>query len=385
VAALRMASFAKYLNEQTDIELDVLCPQWEGNIEKNEEFNVFYTHQINGDVVYSAPNTSVLQRIKFFAKSLLKWDARKSVKPGIFSENCKRKWADLAHRNYHFVLGSYGPADVFHFLYWLKGENPDIIVIADYRDHWSFNRYQDYGWFRPIIRNTERRLLLRFDAVITVSQTIADTLYTNGMTTSRPSVVYNGFSPEIGFDKNSVNPHLIVHTGALYGGKRSCGAYFKWLHQNNLDAVYKHTFIAPEINDRKYLENVISASGVKQVVVLDKLSYQETRIWQQKAAFGLLVLSESGFDEEYLPVKMYEYIGAGIPIVFCGNTEKSEAYRLIKNFGIGDHFSNFDFNHPEKYQFGMKQAQAEFSRERQANSLSEIIGQLCSRSVITEI
>lgn len=355
------------------MELDVLCPQWEGSEAAIAGVKVFYTHTIQGEVMYGPPKTGALNQIKGQVKSVLKWEARKSLKPGLFAGYCRQKWLEIEDNKYDFLIGSYGPADVFHFMGWLRMRCPELILIADYRDHWSFNRYQDYGWLRNSIRKLERNLVGNFNGVVAVSETIAKTLYDNKVTQAMPEVVYNGYTKNNQIEAIASQSGLIVHTGALYGGKRSCTSYFRWLVSSGYDSLFEHVFITPEEPDRTYLKQEIARTRVRNVIVLSKLSYAETLQWQHKAAFGLLILSDEGFDEEYLPVKMFEYIGSGKPVIFCGNTQKSEAYRLLQQFGVGDHYSVFHFDTPVRYKTGLIDAGRVFDREKQADRLAIII------------
>lgn len=374
VAGLRMRSLVEYLNIHENIRLEVICPEREG-VNDLKEF-CHYSHKQPNNVYYShkTSNESLFQKLKsWILYDIIKIQIYLNIKRGEFFSKALEKLNDIDVDAYDFIICSHGPIDAFKVGSVIKDKYPDIKLIVDYRDHISYNPLHSYGIWSKLYLDFEKQILRKADLVVGVSKRLVLKLKNEIDFQASTQVVYNGYfaSDQIFTAVNDTNIRPIIsHTGALYGGKRSCDSFFKY-YKENLEQDYQLQFAVLDFEDQKYLESCEKKYNLSDIKIISKLNHESSLELIRNSKYCLLALSESGIDEEYLPVKMYEYIQYEKPIIFCGNKNKSEAYELLRDYNCGDHFEDFAFDEKTEYEFSL--AQEVFRRDTQANSLADAI------------
>ncbi len=210
--------------------------------------------------------------------------------------------------------------------------------VAELRDLWTENPYYDHpSWRRRIEQKLEAWVLRSAAAVVTVSEPLADSLREAHQ---RPTfVIRNGFDPE---DYQSARPVEgvmdpqclnIVYTGLIYYRRRDPSVLFRALSQMGADArrVRVHFFgrLLPEV---KVLADQVGVGDL--VKVHGAVSFQESNGVQMAADVLLLLMWNDPVEYGVLPGKLFEYVGAGRPILASGYTD-GVAAQLIRDKGLG--------------------------------------------------
>jgi glycosyltransferase involved in cell wall biosynthesis len=191
--------------------------------------------------------------------------------------------------------------------------------VGELRDLWSGHHYRElHGWQRYIDLRLERRVLDSATGLVTVSQPWADTLARQFTPPVR--VVVNGFEPEhtapagSGGDRNVLR---VVYLGWLYGGKRDPSAFFAALRTLRGSGRQVRAEFYGE--DAELAGRMVEASGVGDLVsVLGPVAHDESLVIQASADVLLLLMYNAPGEEGVLPGKLFEYMGAGRPILAVG-------------------------------------------------------------------
>lgn len=369
-ASHRTGAFIEAFNKSDEFSLDVMCPEREGDT--IEKVNYLYTHKESSEVRYShyRQTNSLLQKIKtWLIYDFLKLQFLFELKGGRFYTEGKKVLENVEENKYDFVLCSYGPLDVFLLAEQIKINWPNTPIILDYRDHMTFNPMRNLGIWTALFYRKEKRILKSATFIIGVSQKLVYKLKNKFNIEQSTHVIYNGFSMK-NQPKEIKNGDYIVHSGALYGGRRSCDSFIEFFTKK-VNSSLKLVFAVFNEEDKIYIEKC-AAKYSADIKIKEKLSHQASLDLIANARYCLLALSEDGSDEEYLPIKMYEYIQFEKPIIFCGNENHSEAFEIITKYNIGGHFKKFDFESGSSKESFIKPKQV-FDRSYQNELLIRLI------------
>ena len=352
--------------------LDVLCPKREGK--PIEGVRHIYTHREGSKVDYShyQTNLSWFQQLKnWIIYDVLKLQFWFELKGGEFYKHGLKKISHMNMDQYDFVICSYGPFDVFRLGFEVKSRHPKINLILDYRDQLSLNPMRHLGFWKFFYALKEQNIINQASLIIGVSNNLVAALRKRFEIKCPTEVIYNGFDPDTPLlEKKSIVKKYIVHSGALYGGKRSCDEFLEY-YQKELSDEFDLKFAIFNQEDLVYLKGLKAKYNLLNLEIKENLTYAESLELIFNSEFALLVLSKDGIDKEYLPVKMFEYIKFAKPIIFCGNKNRSEAYELINANNVGDLYNEFNFESSYKYNFD--QSQLKFNRKLQSKKLENSI------------
>jgi len=194
--------------------------------------------------------------------------------------------------------------------------------VADLRDLWSDDRFSTApGWRRRIDRRHEQRTLGKADALVTVSEPLAEELRI-----LHPDVpthtVLNGFDPDL---VNSGEPlpdvFTITHTGTYHQGRRDPALLFEAagnLIRRGLlprDRFRIRLFVKHE----PWLLLMADRHGVADIVEAVPWGFFEDAIRAQRRSHVLLLLHWGGPREAgVVTAKVFEYLAARRPILVLG-------------------------------------------------------------------
>jgi glycosyltransferase involved in cell wall biosynthesis len=220
--------------------------------------------------------------------------------------------------------------------------------VADYRDLWSLNtRNRSSELIKALARRKELEVVKSADMFTTVSDELAQTLAQ--LVRKQPAVIFNGF--DIALDPALYQRPLkikngclhVVYTGRIYSGKRNPAALVRAIEK---------------LIDEKAIrmdEVCIDFYGVNTHVIdegLQPLKYPEiiihhghvprSRALELQQSADLLLLLESGDEDSkgFLTGKIFEYIGAGRPIISIGSKPDSAIARVLNETQCGSCYEN---------------------------------------------
>jgi glycosyltransferase involved in cell wall biosynthesis len=285
-----------------------------------------------------------LKKLKSFISTVSGWEY-----------DVRSNWTGVADRmieelgtNFDAVVSTYGPDSAHKIASKFKKSNPSIFWVADYRDLWSQNsRKKDSYFLKMLMRRSELKVVGQADLYTTVSEELAETL--KRLVHKDPEVIFNGFDIDLDpviFKRplNIKNGCLhIIYTGRIYPGKRNPVPLIKAIESlidNNLiksnevkiDFYGGNTQVVDEeIGNLKYPEIIEHHGHVPRSKALEL---------QQSA--DLLLLLESGDEDSkgFLTGKIFEYIGAGRPIISIGSTSDSAIARVLNETRCGVCYEN---------------------------------------------
>lgn len=235
-----------------------------------------------------------------------------------------------------------------------------------------------------VLSKLERRIYQRAQAVVTVTEAVRNDIQTE--TGVEADVVRNGFDETkfVPIDKPSlkITPVRIVRHGTF--GRFFDSETFVKIVQYCQDRALEHEFVLigygqPLDEIRKLdLPNVTIYPAMSQVEISDIL---------KSCDIGLSLMPSDNSALEMFPVKIYEYVGCGLPVIAL---PIGVAGTEIIDYGFGTAFHNEDWEDAaqwltdfigsaemrDKYRSDVHRRREVYSRQAQSAYFAEIIGAL---------
>ncbi|MGB6241452.1 MAG: glycosyltransferase [Castellaniella sp.] len=216
------------------------------------------------------------------------------------------------------------------------GRRYQIPWVGELRDLWTDNPYAHH---RALSRWLERRTLRTAAALVTVSEPLAKVL--SDKYQSPCHVIMNGFDAE-DFAKSapraaaSALEHRrlrVVYTGQLYAGRRDPTVLFQALAlDRTLMSQVDVDFYGPNL---AWVADRAAEYGVQDAVhVHEPVARVDAIRAQQQADVLLLLTWDDPREQGVLTGKLFEYIGAGRPILVVGHVN-GDAASLVRREGFG--------------------------------------------------
>lgn len=241
-----------------------------------------------------------------------------------------------------------GPAHSVH-LVGLALRRRGIPWIAEFRDGWTFDQpARDFPLRlqRQLDASLERRVVTGADALVAVTQPIADDL---SRRFDRPvTVLTNGFDPDEvtdGGDNGLLDPKRfsVVHTGRMAYAGRSPVPLLEALRALKRDhprvAEKLEVVLAGPLSAEE--EPLVRAADLSDTVRAVGTLDRPHTLQLQQAADALVVLAE-GSSRRVATGKLFEYLATDAPILVLG--DDSEAARIVVETGAGFATSGSDPN-----------------------------------------
>lgn len=204
---------------------------------------------------------------------------------------------------------------------------------ADFRDLWTQNHDYPYGFIRKHFESKlELRTLENVDAMTSVSVGFAEK---QRLFHKKPVVVItNGFDPENLNDSPAdlTEKFTITYTGTIYTGKQDPGKFLEALENLILRGAIRSNDIEVRFYGRR--QNWLTASIDKHNltdVVRQFGTISRNESWQKQRESHLLLLLnwEDSQEKGVYPLKLYEYLAAGRPILASGGFAGDEIEKLL--------------------------------------------------------
>ena len=230
----------------------------------------------------------------------------------------------LEQRRFAAIFSSFGPPSS-HIVAARLQARSGLPWIADYRDLWSANhwdrRIRPFSWIESRL---ERRVLKRAAGFTTVGPDWARRLESLH---GRPAeVVYNGFDPsdypDPSLDPGDRGRFILTYVGSMYWPGQDPEPLFAALSRlearagRKLDAArFQLRFLGTAC---ARVDELASRHGVAhRTQRLPQVTYRES-LGRQRASTALLFLGWNDPREGFLTAKLFEYLGAGRPILGVG-------------------------------------------------------------------
>ncbi len=244
----------------------------------------------------------------------------------------------LESGDFHAILSSSGPPSS-HIVAARLQRRSALPWIADYRDLWSDNHWDArIEAFRYLERWLERRVLRKAALITTVAPTWASKL--RELHGRDVEVVYNGFDPaDYPPEPQSASEFVLTYVGTLIRPGQDPEPLFKALallaNRSELDldrSGFQVRFIGTAPGA---LAGLAERHGVAHLLRhLPAVPHREC-LAEQASASALLFLGWSDPELGWLSAKLFEYLGAGRPILAVG-PPGGEASRILRDCALPD-------------------------------------------------
>lgn len=234
-----------------------------------------------------------------------------------------------------------GPPFTAHWLGARLARELEVPLVLDFRDPWTRANFYPRRptWARRVDERLERDCLRESDRIVTVNEQIRDELRESApeMPADRFVVIPNGFDPAdfAGLKRTPAPRWTIAHVGSIFASRvpyTFLRVLEDWLEREpaRIDQIRLRLVgrVCPEMLDR------VSHEPLSRVVVHDGyLSHRESVQAMIDADLLLLLTNEETHDPGMITGKLFEYLGAGRPILAL--TLPGEASRILEETNAG--------------------------------------------------
>ena len=222
-------------------------------------------------------------------------------------------------------------------------------LIYDSHELWADSRHRLLvpGWLFRMMRGAERFFARRADAVMTVSEAIADYM-ARDLNIAKPVVVRNvpmasddrrtGGHPLRGSLSISADVPLVLYQGGMSKGRdlfTLLKAMGKIKHPTGVMVFLGNGPLVPP------LETAAQDMGIrKRVFFHPEVPPAELHRWTQEATLGICPMEGNCTSHTLsLPNKLFEYIQAGVPVLA---SDLPEMKRIVSRYGVGEVYTAGD-------------------------------------------
>ncbi len=187
-----------------------------------------------------------------------------------------------------------------------------------------------FGW---IAKKFTKALYRNAHEIMTVTQGLCREIESYGE--NKPHLVMNGYDPDIFFPGKSEEkfPRFTLVFHGTIGKLQNVETLLnlaKELEVDDLDILVA--------GDGPKVQEIISAAR-SNIRYLGNLPYQEIPSILRKCHVGLSFRTDDKIGKEAFPVKVFEYVGCGLPVIM---SPPGEAGSIIQSHSLGLEFQNSD-------------------------------------------
>lgn len=210
--------------------------------------------------------------------------------------------------------------------------------VADLRDLWADDHNSTAPrWRRALERGLERRTFADADALVTVSEPLADRLRHLYPTLPVRSIL-NGFDPELASRGGRLTETFtLTHTGTFYQGRRDPTVLFEALGALIARGQIDRSRLRVRLFSRQepWLASLVQRCGLSDVVELRGWVAREDALRAQQESQILLLLHWGAERERGVYTgKIFEYLAARRPVLVVGGSE-GVLSGLLRETGAG--------------------------------------------------
>jgi glycosyltransferase involved in cell wall biosynthesis len=234
------------------------------------------------------------------------------------------------------VLLTSGPPHLIHMLGSLLARGSSAKWVADFRDPWLTGNLS-LARPGPLDRHMERHVLARADLVLWNTPRVLDYMRRAfPVYADRMACISNGYDPEAfpapTRDRAAVDELEIVHAGMIYFGRDPTAFLDALARLGDGARRFRAAFIGLKANFTVNVDEVARARGLTNVEVEGHIPFH--LVVQRLVNADILLLLDTPGRLLGVPAKLYEYMGAGRPILALCEADSDTATILRQSGSI---------------------------------------------------
>lgn len=244
-------------------------------------------------------------------------------------------------RSYDLVLSSSSPISA-HVIAREISLRLGIPWCADFRDLWAQNHTKTTA-IKDLLIPIEKTLLQELSGAITVSDGFATTLRESFPGPIK--VIHNSYKSLPKFrDVNDVKrPLNILYTGSIYAGYQNFKIILLALEVLNREKIVATiNFVGPNVDMIMSHYRKLKLEIPPYVQVKNAIDRSKAHKLQNQADFGLLLNWEDPKVKGIESTKLFEYLGAGLPILATGGNGNDSVLDILNSTGAGIYLQTVD-------------------------------------------
>lgn len=240
-----------------------------------------------------------------------------------------------AEENIDLIFSTYNPSTC-HIIASCIHKKTRIPWVAEFRDLWAFNsEVKKTQPFHFMEKQLEKRVMQRCSQLVTVSEPLAERL--RALHSKDVAIIYNGFDEEdYTEDIPLTSKFTITYIGSIYK-KQDPSALFKVVNLLKREGIISDSTFEIRFfgTDSLFLTRLIAEYNLHALVkVYNSVSYEDCIRKQKESTVLLFIGWKDPMETGILSTKIFEYIGAGRPILSL-SYEREVASELVTKSGCG--------------------------------------------------
>jgi glycosyltransferase involved in cell wall biosynthesis len=242
-------------------------------------------------------------------------DAQKEwIAPALASAN------SLMEMNEFDAIISTSPPASSHLIANKLADRHNCGWIADYRDLWTQDHYNDHTLIRRVFEDRlESKTVQKSDFLTSTTPPFANLL--EKYHDKKAFCIYNGYDEEEKIHTKLDDNFSITYTGSLYNGKRNPEPLFKAITKMMAQDALRRTDIKLNFigNHGPWLQDIIYEYEMNDLVnTPGRLKREKVLEFQNTSQILLSIQWDHPKERRVCPGKIFEYLAAGRPILAYG-------------------------------------------------------------------
>jgi hypothetical protein len=303
-------------------------------------YHVTFKHSREAEeknIPHTTQRPSFLRRIIFFAYFKTYRALNSLPMPDIYTEwlpfAVSKGLRLLKTKRYDLIVSS-SEQRICHLIGYLLKKRSGVSWMADYGDPWIYPvpTVKEARWKRKTLSEIERTLVKKMDAITVASEGIKS-LYLERypfLKEEKIRVVTQGFDPVMfSWVEGEFSPGFrIVYCGSFYRDLRDPTPFFEAVR--DIDADDMEVVIAGRINE---FVTVLEEEGLRRRITYRGFLDHRKSMSLEKGATVLLHIGNA--TDIQVPGKIYEYFGAGRPVLCIRGGRRDPSAELVGRYNRG--------------------------------------------------
>lgn len=285
-------------------------------------------------------------------------------------------------QEWDWVISSYAPYSTLLLGRYLKKAGKCKRLLLDFRDPWSNHHlFPGVPFLRLLENKLEKKCIEVADVLTAASPELLERYSKTYPSITVKAVVLNGYfqGNDSEFKKAVSSDLTITHMGSIYLNKHSPASFFKAV------AAFKHQHrinlkLSWAGNEKLYLDKLAGNNGLSGIWQhYGHVDFKTSKDIVSRAHLGVVFDSNSLAFNGVLPVKVFDYMAFGLPILVIGKYGRSDLIEILKAYEnywfVGEKHSEIVVALEEIYRLNFPKVQPpeQFSRDYQNRQLLRLL------------